>query len=155
MSNNSKLPRLFGVPLPAGDEPVAWVVDTNGPVKAHYGTPDTSPYLPYGPAAQWTRMCMRGQRQRMDSVLRQIKRYLDRHDTPIREITNLPLCEETKDTAGVAKVLLVHGVHLEVGSPLMIVTVWPDGRSEVWNWRTTEPTTYMHPAAEVAWGGRP
>lgn len=151
MSNNSKLPRLFGVPLPTGGEPVAWVVDTNGHLKTHNGPPETSPYQPYGPAAEWTRRCMRGQRQRLDSVLKQIVRYLDRCETPIRDIVNFPTT--VKDTAGIARVLLVRAVLIEVGSPLMFVTVWPDGKAEVWSrWGGNLPTTYVHPAAELAWG---
>lgn len=131
---------IFGVAPPEAGDPVSYVIDVNGTPRTTYG--DNSE--PYPPAAMWTRMAMGRSRRTTAQTIECIKRYLTERQTDICELLGFSDEYRRKDASGIAAVLLIHAVLLEVGSPLMIVTVWPNGYAEVWTWRASDQVFFSY-----------
>lgn len=124
---STTLTPFFGVMPPEGGEAVSWVIDLNG------RRPERQDAA-YPPAARWTRFAMGRSRMRSEDVLKRIEKYLWNRQTPIREITGTEGWSHDQDP-DVARILLIKATLTEVGSPLVIVTIYPTGVAEFWTWR--------------------
>lgn len=133
--NTTVLP-FFGVTPPEAGEPVSWVIDLQGTPPTRSGYEAEA----YPPASMWTRMAMGRSRMPTEKALKRIERWLWNRETDIRELTHTADLPHDQD-ADIARVLLVRATLIEIGSSLVIVTVWPTGYAEMWTWRA-EGTDY-------------